>query len=184
MDIQYAGRNDHKGPKHGSKDEVKRKVDNNNIAIENWCGRYISDIKVDIDSVKVVQKFYIKCRFRWKDENYYCTIQSSVDETTFMISENSMFDENVLERDCVMKLMSIQTKGVNSKYVFVKSGSKDNIFEFDNNGNEAADVKANKSKIGYQYEDGIDIEKDEEKIYSSYQKSSAIATVGGNCNYE
>lgn len=122
-----------------------------------------------------------------------------------------MLNRNILDKDCVNircvkdellekddavdkkknrvvnklnEMKSIQAKGVNSKNVPVKSGSKDDMFEFDDNGGEAADGKANKSEIRYQYEDVIDIEKDKEKTYSSYQKSSAIATVSGSCNYE
>ncbi|CAG8836402.1 25725_t:CDS:2, partial [Gigaspora margarita] len=73
IDIRHidARRNDHKGLKHGSKGEVKRKANNNNIAIEKL--------------VRVNRKF----------------AQASIRDTKFMILEHTTFDENVLDKDCV-----------------------------------------------------------------------------------
>ncbi|CAG8788215.1 9790_t:CDS:2, partial [Gigaspora margarita] len=107
-----------------------------------------------------------------------------------------VFDENILEEDCVIKdnekdnvidkkknrvinklneMKSIQAKGVNSKNLPMKSVNQDDTFEFNDNGIEAADSKANDPKNGIRHQYGINIRKDKVKTFIDYQKSSAIA---------
>ncbi|CAG8648298.1 1089_t:CDS:2 [Gigaspora margarita] len=127
MDIRRidARRNDLKGSKHGSKALIRISSSVNTMSMRyakekeltsnqgDKISGCIPDIEVDIDSVKV----------------------------------DPMFDENILEEDCVMKdddrrgnkfmnirvinklneRKSIQTKGVNSKNVPVKSVNQDDM---------------------------------------------------------
>ncbi|CAG8788591.1 7440_t:CDS:2, partial [Gigaspora margarita] len=175
-----ARRNDHKGSKRGSKGEVKQKADNNNIAIEKLVyakekglssnqgdkiSRCISDIKVNVDSVKVVKKFYIKHQL---SSDVILGMPWVAKQAMFIILEDPKLNRNVLDKDCVnircvknellekddavdkkknriinklKEMKSNQAKGVNSKNIPVKSGSKDNMFRFDDNGVKLQIVK-------------------------------------------
>ncbi|CAG8843002.1 32705_t:CDS:2, partial [Racocetra persica] len=88
----------------------------------------VSGIEVDIDSVKVAQKFYIKhvlasdvvlgmpwvakarCGFGWKNRKCYRTIRSGFDEAIFVISEKPTFEENIVGQDCIIKEKSSDGK--------------------------------------------------------------------------
>ncbi|KAF0452772.1 hypothetical protein F8M41_001868 [Gigaspora margarita] len=98
----------------------------------------IFGIEVDIDGIKVVQEFYVKCELN---------------------------SNMVLDKEYMIKEYNGKRKG---DVTDIRS--------------EAANVKMNKSKIRYQYKDRIDIEKDAEKTFINYQKSSAMATVSGSCD--
>ncbi|CAG8555682.1 35892_t:CDS:2, partial [Racocetra persica] len=82
---------------------------------------YVSGIEIDIDSVKIVQEFYVKhelvsnvvlgmswivktrCDFKWKDRKYCCMIQSNNDETMFVILEEFEIYKNIVDKDYRIK---------------------------------------------------------------------------------
>ncbi|CAG8497168.1 9837_t:CDS:2, partial [Gigaspora margarita] len=223
MDIQRIdiGRNNHKGSKRGSKASIRTSLGMNLININyvekkglTWkclnngstfggtCDEvvgYVPGLEVDVDGVKVMQKFYIKRRLSSDVVLEMPWVTKT--KSTFVISEDSMFDEHLLNKDCVnircVKDESLEKDDVvdkkknkvvnksnkresNSTKVNVKSVPKKS--EFVDNGGKAADGKANdpKNGIGHQYDNGIDIGKGEVKTCYNYQKSSAMATVSGS----
>ncbi|KAF0387353.1 hypothetical protein F8M41_011245 [Gigaspora margarita] len=107
-------------------------------------GGCIPDVKVDVDSVKLVQNFYIKHR-----------LSSDVILGMPWVAKTSRVNDELMEKDNVIdkkknrvinklnKRKSIQTKGVNSKNVSMKSINQDDTFKFDINGGKAADGKTN-----------------------------------------
>ncbi|RIB14362.1 hypothetical protein C2G38_2040258 [Gigaspora rosea] len=93
----------------------KRSIEDNEIV------GHISSVEVNVASVKVVQKFHVKhglccdvilgipwvaktkCSFELKNIKCCCTIRSSYDEMMFVILKEAIIDENVVDKDCVMK---------------------------------------------------------------------------------
>ncbi|CAG8700903.1 9371_t:CDS:2 [Dentiscutata erythropus] len=82
---------------------------------------YIHGVEVDVKGVKAVQKFYIKCgllsdivlgmlwivktrcSFAWKDEKCHYTIESGNKKATFVIFDENIQDEYVMDRGNMIK---------------------------------------------------------------------------------
>ncbi|KAF0548445.1 hypothetical protein F8M41_025952 [Gigaspora margarita] len=114
--------------------------------------RNISGIEVDIDSVKVVQEFYVKCEL-----------------TSDMVLEEPEIDENIIDEEYVMKEYSGRRK-----VLPVKSVNQDDTSEFDVNSSEATNVENFKERfqVGNCYQHEIGNEKDKQKEFVYHQNNN------------